>query len=285
MWASCRRHACRVDPRLSWCLTAARSGPDHHTPPAAGAPPAARCVSIARLNARQLTGRDRGHVVELDSPRCLLHAAAVAPLLAMHAAAARAGIDLLPVSAFRDFERQRQIWNAKYRGERPALDRRGRPVDISRLEPGQRIETILWWSALPGASRHHWGSDLDVVDGRVVADGYRAQLEVPEYRRGGPFAALARWLDRHMRRYGFYRPYTRAGSGVQPEPWHLSYAPVARRALPLMTVELLASAIRGAGVAGEAEILARLPSIRDRYVLGVDAPPRMRSRWARLNSR
>jgi hypothetical protein len=137
---------------------------------------------------------------------------------------------------------------------------------------------------LPGASRHHWGSDIDVVDGRVVAGGYEPKLERPEFTRGGQFSTLARWLSGNMRRYGFYRPYTRAGRGVQPEPWHLSYAPVARRALPLLTVDVLAGAIRGAGVDGEAAILAELPSIHERYVLGVDAPPRMRSRWARLSS-
>ncbi len=119
----------------------------------------------------------------------------------------------------------------------------------------------------------------------MIAGGYEARLELAEFRRGGPFASLSRWLDGHMRRYGFFRPYTRAGSGVQPEPWHLSFAPVARRALPLLTVELLAAAIRGADVDGEPAILARLPSIRERYVLGMDAPPRMRSRWARLSPR
>ncbi len=215
----------------------------------------------------------------------MLHAAVVEPFLAMRENAARSGIDLLPVSSFRDFERQRRIWNAKYCGERPARDRAGRLIDMNRLDPGRRVEMILLWSALPGASRHHWGSDIDFVDGRVIAGGYEAQLERPEYRRGGPFAALSRWLAEHMRRYGFYRPYTREGIGVQPEPWHLSYAPVARRALPSLTVDLLAAAIAGAGVDGEAEILARLPSIHDRYVLGIDAPPRMRSRWARLSSR
>jgi hypothetical protein len=72
---------------------------------------------------------------------------------------------------------------------------------------------------------------------------------------------------------------------VQPEPWHLSFAPVARRALKSMTVPLLAEAITGAGVDGEAEILLRLPAIRERYVLDVDAPPRMRSRYARVGAR
>lgn len=232
----------------------------------------------------QLTGRDRRHIVDLASPRCMLHRAAVEAFLAMRESAAAAGIDLLPLSSFRDFDRQRLIWNAKYRGERPALDRGGRTVDMSRLAPDRRIETILLWSALPGASRHHWGSDIDVADGRVIAGGYEARLERAEFGRGGKFAALSRWLAAHMRRYGFYRPYTRAGSGVQPEPWHLSYAPVARRALPMLTADVLAAAIAGAGVEGEAAILSRLPSIHERYVMGVDTPPRMRSRWARLSS-
>jgi len=230
----------------------------------------------------QLTGRDRGHLVGLEDPRCMLHAAAVRPFLAMREAAALAGFDVVPVSSFRDFGRQRAIWNAKFRGERRALDRAGRPLDILTLDAGARVETILLWSALPGASRHHWGSDVDVADGKAMASGYAPKLELDEYRRGGPFAALSSWLGANMRRFGFYRPYTRRGRGVQPEPWHLSYAPVAKPALAKMSVRLLAEAIRGSGVEGEAEILARLPAIRERYLLDVDAPPRMRSRWARI---
>jgi hypothetical protein len=72
---------------------------------------------------------------------------------------------------------------------------------------------------------------------------------------------------------------------VQPEPWHLSFAPVAKVALARMSAALLSDAIAGSGVEGEAEILARLPAIRERYVLDVDAPPRMRSRYARLSRR
>ena len=230
----------------------------------------------------QLTGRDRGHLVGLEDPRCMLHAAAVRPFVALRDAATLAGFDLVPVSSFRDFGRQRAIWNAKFRGERPALNRAGRRVDILTLDAGARVETILLWSALPGASRHHWGSDVDVADGKAMASGYAPKLELDEYRRGGPFAALSSWLGANMRRFGFYRPYTRRGRGVQPEPWHLSYAPVAKPALAKMSVRLLAEAIRGSGVEGEAEILARLPAIRERYLLDVDAPPRMRSRWARI---
>jgi len=158
-------------------------------------------------------------------------------------------------------------------------------VDMTALDDGIRVETILLWSALPGASRHHWGSDIDVADGNVIARGYVPKLEVGEYRRGGPFAALSGWLGANLRRFGFYRPYTRRGRGVQPEPWHISYAPVAAPALARMSERLLAEAIATGSVEGEAAILARLPSIRERYLLDVDAPPRMRSRWARLKRR
>jgi LAS superfamily LD-carboxypeptidase LdcB len=151
----------------------------------------------------QLTGRDRGHLVELAEPRCVLHRAAERPYGAMRDAALHDGFDLVPVSSFRDFGRQRAIWNAKFRGERPAQDRSGRPVDMEKLDAGARVETILLWSALPGASRHHWGTDVDVAYGRVMARGYSPRLEVAEYRRGVPFAALSDCHGDNIRRFCF----------------------------------------------------------------------------------
>src|SRR4029450_11486998 len=124
----------------------------------------------------QLTGRERGHLVGPEAPRCMLHRAAVRPFLAMREAAALAGFDLVPVSSFRDFGRQRAIWNAKFRGERAALDRAGKPMDMTPPGPGARVEAILLWSALPGASRHHWGSDVDVADGNALAGGLGAKV-------------------------------------------------------------------------------------------------------------
>ena len=102
-----------------------------------------------------------------------------------------------------------------------------------------------------------------------------------EYAPEGIFAKLTSWLDRHMRHYGFYRPYASGQGGVRPEPWHLSFAPVARPALAALDVETLAGALRGQGVLGEAVVLERLPWIHERYVRTVDRAPRMRSRWAR----
>src|SRR5688572_2341659 len=132
----------------------------------------------------QLTGRSRGHLDEVPDPRCSLHREVVAPYLAMRAAAAADGIDLVAFSGFRDFDRQLGIWNGKFRGERPMQDRAGQPIDALTLSPADRVTAILWWSALPGASRHHWGTDFDVMDAQALPAGYRLQVIPAEYRAG-----------------------------------------------------------------------------------------------------
>lgn len=233
------------------------------------------------MDALELTGRAQSHVRRDEDLGCTLHPAAAEPLRAMRAAASREGIALAVVSAFRDFGRQRMLWNAKYSGERPLLDAQGRRLDPAALEPGALVEAILLWTALPGASRHHWGTDFDVVDLAAAPASYRPRLEPGEYAPGGVFGRLATWLDGHMRRFGFYRPYASGAGGVRPEPWHISYAPVSRQATSGLDARILKSALRDSGVQGEEAILARLDALHERYVRTVDRPPRMRSRWAR----
>ncbi len=233
------------------------------------------------MNPAELTGQADTHVVAFEDTGLRVHRDAAAALAALRAAAAAAGHDLAIASAFRDFARQRDLWNAKWRGERPVLDVEGRPLDITVLPPPARVNAILAWSALPGGSRHHWGTDLDVWDRAAVPPGYRLQLSTGEYAPGGPFAALTAWLDRHMRRFGFYRPYATGVGGVRPEPWHLSFAPLAEPARRALGADALAAALRGGRVLGEETILGMLPEIHARYVATVDRPPRMRSRWAR----
>lgn len=234
------------------------------------------------MNPLELTGRARTHLTEPPGAHCLVHRDAADAFVAMCEAAAQAGIEIEAVSAFRDFERQRQLWNAKFTGERPLLDAEGRVLDTASLGEVERISAILLWTALPGASRHHWGTDVDVVDRSAIAHGHEAQLTAAEYAPGGPFGRLSLWLDENMRHFGFFRPYASGKGGVRPEPWHLSFAPVARRALAALDVAMLAEALQGQEVLGLNWILARLPEIHLRYVRSIDAPPRMRSRWARL---
>jgi LAS superfamily LD-carboxypeptidase LdcB len=220
----------------------------------------------------ELTGRARGHIEELDSPRCMLHRQAVAPFLRLRAAAAEAGFDLAPQSSFRDFDRQLAIWNAKFNGEAPVNDVSGRPVEALALSPAQRIEAILVWSALPGASRHHWGTDLDLIDRAALAPGYRVQLVAEEYAPAGPFGPLSAWLEANAARFGFFRPYRGVLSGVQAEAWHFSFAPLSEPARRALRVADLRAALQAAPLAGKDSVLERLEELHERYVARIDWP-------------
>jgi hypothetical protein len=131
------------------------------------------------------------------------------------------------------------------------------------------VEAILVWSAVPGASRHHWGSEVDVYDRAAMPEGYRVKLLPEEYATGGVFERLAAWLDENLDRFGFFRPYDRDRGGVYPEPWHISYAAVSSRALSALTPGIVADALRDEEILGKDRVLARLPEIWRTYVANV----------------
>jgi len=224
------------------------------------------------VNAGELTGQARTHIAEIADPKCLLHAQEVTPFLNLRRAALADGFDLLPYSSFRDFARQLKIWNGKFSGAKPMYDAAGVLLDAGALAPFERINAILLWSALPGASRHHWGTDLDLIDGRANASAYNDKLTREAFAPGGPFAPLAEWLDTHAARFGFFRPFQGVRSGVQPEPWHFSFAPIAETARRALRPEVLAEAIAGAPLLGKELVLAHLDELHGRYVAAVDLP-------------
>ncbi len=224
------------------------------------------------MNPLELTGRARTHIVELEAPRCALHYAVVTSFLAMRDAARVDGIDLQAISSYRDFERQLLLWNRKWRGERPLYARDGSLLVHAELSEADLVDAILAWSAIPGGSRHHWGSDIDVADVAAMPEGYQVQLLPGEYAADGVFARLTAWLDRNMTRFGFFRPFgsDRGGAGI--EPWHLSYAPVAHDAMEALSLPVLRNAIAQSEMLGKHVVLDRLPEIYTRFILAVDPP-------------
>jgi LAS superfamily LD-carboxypeptidase LdcB len=220
----------------------------------------------------ELTGRARSHIGDLADPPCALHAHAIAPFLGLRQAAAADGFDLFPASGFRDFTRQLAIWNGKFNGTTALYDASGKPIEAAALAPRERIDAILLWSALPGASRHHWGTDLDLIDRRAVPPGYRVRLAADEFSSSGPFAPLAAWLETNAARFGFFRPFRGMLSGVQPEPWHFSFAPLAEPARRGLSVGLLRETLRAADLAGGTHVLERIEELHARYVTAIDWP-------------
>lgn len=226
---------------------------------------------IALLSATQLTGLDESHLVELPCGQ-RLQAEVAAAFAALQADAREAGFDMVVASGFRSYGRQRLIWNGKADGSRPVYDDADCKLCLAELAPTEQLETILRYSAIPGTSRHHWGTDLDVYDRAAVSADYQLQLSPSEVAPGGVFDALHCWLDQQMsagRSRGFYRPYAQDRGGVAPERWHLSYAPLSTACAGLLTGEVLESCW-DRPEAGElklrGEISAILPQILARYV-------------------
>ncbi|HET9450449.1 MAG TPA: M15 family metallopeptidase, partial [Aggregicoccus sp.] len=175
---------------------------------------------------RLLVGQDEDVMVAVPGGAARVHREVLPALVALRDAAAKEGFALEVGSGFRSFERQLLIWNAKARGERPVLDAQEQPLSLAALTPLERVHAILRWSALPGASRHHWGTDVDVFDRAALAPGATFEMRAEESAPGGPFAPMHTWLDANLHRFGFFRPYAEERGGVSPERWHLSYAPL-----------------------------------------------------------
>lgn len=211
----------------------------------------------------QLVGLDDSHLILLGAGPHRLTPEAAAAFTAMQQAASAAGHNLQPASSWRSFERQLAIWNGKWRGERPLLGAEGEPLDATTLSDEQKIAAILRWSALPGTSRHHWGTDLDIYDPDCLPQGTRLQLEAWEYEPGGWFAGLGQWLHENMADFGFFLPYRGEREGVAYEPWHLSFGPQSRQ--QQTDPVALAKALEMSDIEGKSLLLAQLNPLLERY--------------------
>ncbi|MCS5595302.1 MAG: M15 family metallopeptidase [Porticoccaceae bacterium] len=208
-------------------------------------------AELEQVAADILTGLTDRHLVDvalsqnsLSQKSVLVHQKALTPFLDLKAEAKKQGFDLCICSGFRSFERQMLIWNQKLLGERPVIDELGDPINMSLLDPWQQIQAVLRWSALPGTSRHHWGSDFDVYDANAMPEGYQIQLTTDECEGDGVFAPMHEWLSGVFMKgqegsKGFYRPYAIDRGGIFPEPWHISYAPIANNYAQQLTTDIV----------------------------------------------
>lgn len=215
-----------------------------------------------------LLGLDERELVESPVLACRVHRQVFDPLLFLAQRAASAGFILKVASGYRSFERQLLIWNNKARGLRPVLNDSGEVIDINALSDRDKIFAILRWSALPGASRHHWGTDVDVYGSVHIDPDYRVQLTVAETQGSGPFAEFHRWLGDELAQGNsdFFRPYAQDRGGVAPEPWHLSYAPLATIFSRKLTSALLCEQLEQTDLELKQAVLDNLDEIYHRFI-------------------
>lgn len=140
--------------------------------------------------------------------------------LLMQKAAMKEGIEIKVVSSYRSFEHQKRIWTRKYK----RFTEQG-------LSPEKTINKIIEYSTIPGTSRHHWGTDIDLVDGSVTQPA--SVLDPTNFEEGAVFDKFKNWMDANANTFGFYLVYTNeiGRKGFKYEPWHFSYKSISKKML------------------------------------------------------
>lgn len=123
----------------------------------------------------------------------------------MAEAAKQDGVNLVIISATRNYLQQKAIWERKWVNDKESK------TDVDRAKK------ILLYSSMPGSSRHHWGTDMDLNNLNN------------EYFDSGEGLKIYEWLKAHAHEYGFCQPYTAktdGRTGYEEERWHWSYTPL-----------------------------------------------------------
>jgi len=229
-------------------------------------------IAIDQISPDQVLGKTEEHLYLLQGA-VSVHRAMKKDFDALVTAAQKDGIELKVASGFRSFDRQMMLWNNKFSGKTPIKNIDGNVVSTKNLSQLELAQCILLYSALPGASRHHWGCDIDVYAPNLLTDNYQLQLEPWEYSEQGPLAKLSSWLVQHAHKFGFYFPYAIFQGGVAHEPWHLSYLPLAQKFEQAFDIELLSLTLENSALLGKDIIIKNLEDIAKRYINNVCAAP------------
>ncbi|GGK52035.1 M15 family metallopeptidase [Lutibacter litoralis] len=173
-----------------------------------------KTLSQNQFSAKALTGRGD---LTLVGTSFKLQKEAFDAFQEMKKAALEEGITIKIVSGYRSFNRQKKIWNRKYNSY------------ISQgLMPDEALQKIIEYSTLPGSSRHHWGTDIDIIDASVQAPSNL--LNKINYEKDGAYFELKEWMDKNAESFGFYLVYTNnlERKGFKYEPWHYTYKPLSK---------------------------------------------------------
>ena len=178
------------------------------------------------------------------------------PFKKLHAAAQKEGINLVIRSAARNFDYQKGIWERKWNGE--TILSSGENAKIQYPDAKSRALKILEYSSMPGTSRHHWGTDIDVNSFEN------------SWFESGEGLKLFNFMETTGKSFGFCRPYTRKDAsrpeGYNEEKWHYSYMPISKHYTDFAEKHLNNSLIKGflgSEVANEIDVV-------NNYVLGIN---------------
>jgi zinc D-Ala-D-Ala carboxypeptidase len=173
----------------------------------------------------------------------------------MYKDAENQGIKLSIVSGYRSWYHQKLIWEKKWAGKTLV---EGKNLNDTLLTDYEKAKLILNYSAMPGTSRHHWGTEIDIIS-----------VEDSVFEKGVGFEAYL-WLKDNASKYGFCQTYTPLDSlrptGFREEKWHWSYFPISEKIINNYRENIKNSDISGFIGSHTADSL----KVIDNYVLSIN---------------
>lgn len=165
----------------------------------------------------------------------------------MHKAAQLEGVNIQIISATRNFDYQKGIWEKKWLRKK-----------YQGWKDLDKVKDILKYSSMPGTSRHHWGTDVDFNSVEL------------SYFSSGEGKKLYDWLVAHGAEFGFAQTYTsKSGgrTGYEEEKWHWSYMPLSTKMLDEYNSQISYDDLKGFS---GCESAAASKAIEE-YVNGIDS--------------
>jgi hypothetical protein len=161
------------------------------------------------------------------------------------------------ISSTRNFSRQAGIWNAKFYGKRQGYQ------TCPKMTPSKCARYVLRYSSMPGTSRHHWGTDIDLIS-----------LDNDFFKKGiGNVFYL--WMKKNARKFGFCQPYTSGRNlnrgGYMEERWHWSFLPLAGSFLKDWNKYLANKTIAGFGGTASPRKIPELEKLQKIYVNNINS--------------
>jgi len=195
-------------------------------------------------------------IAHADREGLYMHKEAYVAFKKLSVAAEAQGIDLVIRSAARNFNYQKGIWERKWTGETKLSS--GENAQQAYPDKTQRALKILEYSSMPGTSRHHWGTDIDLNSFEN------------SWFESGEGLKLFNFMETVGKDYGFCRPYTEKGDvrpdGYNEEKWHYSYIPVSKYYTEYAKQHLSNNNIKGF----EGSEVASQIDVVNKYVLGIN---------------
>ncbi|MBI2654964.1 M15 family metallopeptidase [Candidatus Woesearchaeota archaeon] len=165
----------------------------------------------------------------------------------MKRAAQQDGITLNIISGYRSFDDQLRIWNNKFDSLGAALSEQ------------QKVQNVAQFSAVPGLSRHHLGTEVDINS-----------VDPTDFSGSGRQVAAYNWLSRNAVNFGFCQPYEQGRAIVKNEPWHWSYKQLSKDLTTQHMNMVSSSDLQGKGIKGEQTIISEFNKYHSGFISDIN---------------